>query len=157
MYSRARILSVNVPLRTARLFLIDEGLDEEDTWDRLELLPAGQSGCREVGRPGLAIRIRLAFLPALPLGATSHHQDKSQSVYLVNRCHDGKIFLGPARGQGRSFNEELMGEARKLGGYEALLRGFCYEELPRGEGCHFIMSFVSPDLFFVMCETSIDR
>jgi hypothetical protein len=157
MYTRARILSVNLTRRTARLFLIDEGLDEEDTWDRLDPLPAGRSGLQEISRPGLAIRIRLAFLPGLPLGATSHQLNKTQLVYQVNRCHDGKIFLRPATGQERSFNEELMGEALKLGGVEALLQGFCYEELPRGEGCHFVMSFGSPKLFFVVCETSIDR
>ena len=154
MHSRARVLSVNVSQRTASLFLIDEGLEREDSWDSLDMMPIGRTGHQEVRQPGLAIKIELACLAALPLGATDSPRDRTEVVYTANRCCKTQFFLG---GQNRSLNEELMAQGMKLGGLEAVLQGLEYEQLPRGAGTHYIMSYKSHQLMFVVIESSLEK
>ncbi len=151
-HCRARVESVNARLRTARIFLMDEGLEVEDIWDNLKPMR------KKLPQAGLAIKIELACVAALPLAAPP---PPAGEEYIVSRSSGGRIVLMQTTGSKKSLNEDLIRQALKLGGgrsnSEALIQGFEYAVLPQGEGRHFVLHYSSQQMLFVVADTALDR
>ena len=155
MHCRARLLALDAARRTATIFLLEEGRElEEVSLDSLSQL----GGQQDLLRPGLAIRVQLAGVPALP-AATLTPAAEEDVQFVVRRCPGGKVQLCPVQGgEKRSLNEKFLCEALKAGiGPEALIQGFDYERLPTGPSEVVLLQFSSPQMLFVIAVDSFDR